>query len=375
MKMVVKVVCHATAIELWSLSVFVLLLSFSSVTHAEKQPYSIGVQLPLSGPVASFGMDCKDGLELAWRDASPNIKERVKFEFEDDQVTPKLAVAAAQNFLRKPNLLALVTFSSSVGLAVSPMIKMRQVPMLALSGHPQLSSENPFVFDHWPDYPIEVGHFLHFVESVKARRIAILTLEHDYALALRKMFVQEAENRGLQIVGNETFGGDVDLRSVVSRFVKTGANLVFLNLFEPQYSTAVKQLRQQGYSGPILTLSGNVTKQTVQSIGAAASEGVTFFTIDHRYPTFLSKMKQLSREQHDVGYTFSCFMGMRRLVDAIESSMEDLTPSNVRAALSKITRMRLDDEGFEISDRRIQFKFVRGDSIKGEIKLSSPEVN
>lgn len=342
-----------------------------AICSSQQGPKVIGIQLPLSGPVASFGFDCRDGFEIAASEISLDLRKGLRFAYEDDQVTPKLAVSASHKFLMDKDLIALVTFSSNIALAVSPIAASKRVPMLALSGHPRLRSENHDVYDHWPDYELETRHYIEFVAEKNPSKISIVTLEHDYTLALRDLFRSGVQQKHMSVVIDETVSGQIDLRTVATRIIQRKSDFVFLNLFEPHFSGLVRILRQQRYAGPILTLAGNVTHDAIASLGPELSDGITFFTPNYRHQSFLSKVSGLSRTPQDLGNVFACYIGMKRFLTAVSTvaSAGNLSIEGVREALPKVKQLEVDGHLFHTENQGIQFDFIRGDSVKGKIEF------
>jgi len=68
---------------------------------AEEKEISIGVLVDLSGPLATYGNDIKNTLEIAKEDINAYFKEKglpykVEFYYEDTRVDPKVALDKVQ---------------------------------------------------------------------------------------------------------------------------------------------------------------------------------------------------------------------------------------------------------------------------------------
>lgn len=353
---------------LWSVVVAMGVGILASTGHSEESKGVIGIQLPLTGPVASWGSDCKAGIEMARKELPQPLRDRVTWMYEDDQVTPKLALSVSRKFLRDPHLLALVTFSTNVALAVSPIAASKRVPMLALSGDPGLLKGNPDIYDHWPDRVSEVRYYLDFLKERNPERVAILTFEHDYTLALRELFIAGAREQGRKFVVDEMISGGHDLRSLISRITQQQADFIFLNVFEPDFSMIVKSLRQHRYFGTILTFAGNITNDFFAAVSPEVSSGITFFSLNYRHPSFLREVEQLTVKPHDLGGVFSCYVGAKRLVAALIAAERKgaLSMEGVRASLGEVQSVSVDGHEFGARDRRFQFDFIRGESLNGK---------
>lgn len=347
----------------------------STTVRADHAAHAIGIQLPLSNNAAQYGSECRDGLTLGLRELSPTLRDSVALVFEDDQASPRIAVGISQNFIRRPDILAVITFSSSVGLAVNPLFLRTQIPLLTLSGHPRLIATNPNLFDHWSDYALETKHYLDLLAEKQGKRIALVTLERDYTLALRELFKAGVAARGGEVVLDETVESEAqEVRSLTLKIVHRKPDFVFLNTFEPNFSNVVKQLRQLRFNGTILTLARNLTQDLIQALGPKNSENIIFFAPEHRYPTFLRALEGLPNPPQEKTYAFICFMGGRRLATALNlaASTGPLTRGSLGTALASIKKITLDGHDFDSSDRRITYRMMRGQSVDGEIVFSAP---
>jgi ABC-type branched-subunit amino acid transport system substrate-binding protein len=350
------------------MGVLIISLAFDGACQSERKV--IGVQLPLTGPVSSWGLDCKDGLDLVFKEIPPPLLNNLDIVYQDDQVTPKLAVGIAKRFFSDNNLLALVSFSTSVALAISPISLNYQIPFLALSGHPDLIAKNPNVFDHWPDYSIETAQYLEFLREVNPKRIATITYEHDYTLAIRERFNQGALAQGREVVIDETVTGEIDARAIVSRVLRNSPEFIFLNLFEPHFSSLLKALKERRFSGKLLTSSGNITADLLSSMSSAITDGVVFFTPNYQGASeFLGRLANLERKPQDVGNVFACYVGARRLVAGIMNTAAtgDLTATRLLTAMREIKEVDLGARKLPVIDRRIQYDFLKGIARNGAI--------
>ena len=65
----------------------------SCYTMADPPDFKVGINLPLSGDVAEYGIAAKNGIEMA-REEHPRDFEKITFVYEDNKYDGKTAVAA-----------------------------------------------------------------------------------------------------------------------------------------------------------------------------------------------------------------------------------------------------------------------------------------
>ena len=98
----------------------------------------IGVVLPLTGPVSSFGKSGQNGIKLLEdqvnKDGGINGR-KIKFLFEDDEGKPDTATTVGTKLISSDNVVAIVgPLTSGSCIALGPIATQSKVPMITGSG-------------------------------------------------------------------------------------------------------------------------------------------------------------------------------------------------------------------------------------------------
>jgi len=98
---------------------------------ADDRSFLVGVNLPLTGEVAEFGVAVKNGIQLAVKEY-PSEFGGIKFIFEDNRYDSKTSVTAF-NKLKDLNKVDLVfVWGDTPSLAIAPVAEKRKTPLVAV---------------------------------------------------------------------------------------------------------------------------------------------------------------------------------------------------------------------------------------------------
>lgn len=174
-------------------------VGLASHVKAETSPspsITIGVILPLSGPAANFGAIAQRGVELAVQDLSPADRARTRVIYEDDGMVNTRSATAARKLLSIDKVDALVTWSSGTALTVAGIVEGARVPQIGIASDPAVVRNKKFSFTYWPLPEDEARTLYDYLVRSGKNRLAVLTLVHNGALALRDAFTSLVEQEG-----------------------------------------------------------------------------------------------------------------------------------------------------------------------------------
>jgi ABC-type branched-subunit amino acid transport system substrate-binding protein len=340
----------------------------SNLLHAEElERYAVGIVNPSTGIFSSVGADCQQGFDTAISELSPEVRSRFDFIIEDDQSLAKMAVSALQKVLLKENLIATTVFGASSALATSSVAHNHQLPQMALCAHPDLYQKNPYAFGHWSQYSIETASYLDHVRKGNFKKIAIITTENDYTIALRKLFITGLSDLGVEVVVDELINDNTDYRSLVPKIINKKADLVFLNVFDPSFSLLLKQLYEQRYIGGKMSLGANAGNNILRKINVTASEGTSFYVVDYNQPFFLKLIGDKVDSIDNLVYAFSCYLGMKRLLNTALPLLykSELSRSTLFQALNQQQSLDIGDFSISLKDRYMAFSFAKAVARQG----------
>src|SRR5947209_17030639 len=201
---------------------FVILATASSI--AADQMIKIGGLLPMSGPGSYFGLQDKQGLELAIGQLNSSGVNGYKFEvqYEDSACSPLPATQSTKRLLEqyKPHIV-LGEECSDATLAAMPVMEAAKVPLLnAGSSSIKITDPgNPWTFRIMPNEVMQGVDIANNAYKRLNARTAVLLYENTNAgIGNGKVFNETFTSLGGKILADIGFGRDVnDFTSIATR--------------------------------------------------------------------------------------------------------------------------------------------------------------
>ena len=119
----------------------------------------------------------------------------VRTLFGDNQSDPKAAISEFRRLVDSEQIEILVTTRSPVGLALNPLSVQKKVPLIGVIGHPRFTIENPYAVRVFPSARDEADVLAAAMKSKNDERLAIVSNEDEYFLALKEAIEKHLQQR------------------------------------------------------------------------------------------------------------------------------------------------------------------------------------
>ncbi|MGM9926780.1 MAG: ABC transporter substrate-binding protein [Bacillus sp. (in: firmicutes)] len=248
----------------------------------------IGVNLELSGGVASYGQSILEGVELAVEEIN---KEGIDGkEIELVKVDNKSEASEATNGALK--LISQDKVSAIIGAATSgnttaqiEIAQQNKIPLVTPTGtSPDLTIKdgnlNDFIFRTCFIDPFQGTVAANFAsDEVKVKNAAIyLDSSSDYSKGLADAFAKQFEANGGKIVAEEAFvAKDTDFRATLTRLKSANPDFIFVPAYYEEVGLIVKQAREVGLNVPFMGGDGWDSPKLIDIAGKDALNN-TFIT-------------------------------------------------------------------------------------------------
>src|SRR5260370_33592304 len=208
-----------------SLAAIVTGAAMSRAAFAQSsEPILLGVSGPLTGPNAQYGVQWKQGFDLALDEiqATGGINRRkLAYTFEDSQSDPRQSVAIAQKFVSDPKVvMELGDFSSPASMAASPIYQRAGLVQFGFTNsHPDFTKGGDFMWStsvsQADEQPLLAAYA---VKKLGLKKLAVLHLNTDWGRTSRDYFVKAAKEYGAEIAVTEAYiAEERDFRSTLVR--------------------------------------------------------------------------------------------------------------------------------------------------------------
>lgn len=344
----------------------------SDKSSGDGDTIKIGVNLELSGGVASYGQSIAEGLELATEEINKEgiDGKKIKLIKVDNKSEASEATSGAIKLTSQDKVAAIVGAATSTNsIAQVQIAQDNKVPVISPSG---TSPEITFSKDKLNDYifrtsfidPFQGTVAANFAsKEIKAKSAAIyIDSASDYSKGLAAAFKEQFEKNGGKIVAEEAYiAKDTDFRSTLTRLKSAKPDFIFLPGYYEEAGLIVKQARETGLDVPFMGGDGWDSPKLVEIAGAKALNN-TFITNhyssgdpDEKIQNFVSAFKAKYKDKspdafNALGYDTGYF-----LADAIKRA-GSAEPTKIKEALEKTKNLQLVTGTFTLDEKHNPIK-------------------
>lgn len=279
----------------------VLPLLFGLLAFAQaQQEIAIGAIYPLTGPLASTGLELKQAVELGVdlvNNPFPQFRNiplaagaglprlagaRIRVIFADSQGKPEVGQAEAERLITQGKVVALIgAYQSAVTRTASRVAEQYGIPFLnPESSSPDLTERGyRWFFRTTPNDETFIEGMMRFLDTLKGlptKRVGVVYENTDFGVNTAKAVEKYAALSGRQVVVKIAYPAATT--SVISEVQRLEAAKPDVAIFASYTSDAilfVRTMRQVGYAPPILLANdaGFIDSQFLKEVGPQV-EGV-----------------------------------------------------------------------------------------------------
>lgn len=224
----------------------------------------IGSIGPLSGAVAVYGVECKNGIDLAVAEinAAGGVNgQLLEVIAEDDEGNPEKSVSAYKKLVTKDGVTFVVgSLTSGCTQAITQSAQAQKIIQIAPAATAMtITDAGNYIFRTCFIDPFQGtvgGKFAGDVLGAKTAAI-LYDIGNDYSVGLKDNFIVEFERLGGRIVAQESYNtGDKDFNAQITKIKNANADVVYLPDYYGTVALIAKQLRAQGIDKPIVGADG-----------------------------------------------------------------------------------------------------------------------
>ena len=239
------------------------LLAFSCA-KTESDTVKIGGIAPLSGNVAVYGVECKNGTDLAVEEingAGGINGKKIEFICEDDEGSPDKTVNAFKKLTTKDGVKIIIgSLTSGCTQAITTLSQAGKVLQIAPAATAySITDAGNYIFRACFIDPFQGtvgGKFA--AANLGCKRAGILyDIGNDYSVGLTDNFKAAFSENGGEIVAVESYAtGDKDFNAQLTKIKSANPDIVYLPDYYGTVALIAKQLRAQGVNTAIVGADG-----------------------------------------------------------------------------------------------------------------------
>jgi len=224
------------------LTLFVVLVGSASNVIAQER-IKIGVSIPLTGPVADYGIAIANGMKLAIEEV--DTLHRIELKFEDNQYEAKAALAAYNN-LKKSGVDALYLWGAMPLEITAAIAEKDKIPTIGATGKPVTLKDKKYLVNYMAGPEKFISVLLKNPRISNARNVALVSNDTPYTSGLRAAFKSNFDSSKI-VMDETTDHGTLDYRALALRVKNIGAEVLGLMLLEPDLTIFCKALKEMHY--------------------------------------------------------------------------------------------------------------------------------
>jgi branched-chain amino acid transport system substrate-binding protein len=259
----------------------------ASASASTTGPLLVGSVGALTGPEAHFGLETRNGVQLAIEEtnAAGGVQGRMLSQRAyDSQSRPEEAANAMTRLATQDRVLFVVgENASSNTLAMARAAGHSEVPLISPSStNPRVTTEGgPYVFRVCFTDTFQGRLLAQYArQTLKLTRVAVLVdQKSDYSVGLSRVFEDRFRELGGTVVSQESYSkGDTDFRGQLTRLKTAKPEALFIPGYYSDVGPLARQARELGLRAPLLGGDGWDSGEALGELGGAAVEGALYST-------------------------------------------------------------------------------------------------
>jgi len=324
-------------------ALLVIITTFISCQKTDNE-IRLGAVLPLTGDIASYGINAKSGIDLATKEinqAGGVNNKKLAVIYEDDKGLSGEAVKAIQKLITTNKVpIVMGSAASSVTLAMCPIANHNKVVLISpISSSKELTEKGgKYFFRVCPSDAFQSIILANWIWKKGYKTVSIIYVNNSWGVGLKDEFIRSYEKLGGKVLAIEASSeGDKDFRTQISKAIAKKPDALFIPTYGIEGGILLKQLKEFGAKIPIFGADVWSSPELLTS-AATAADGV-YLTLPakpqgEKYELFASKYRKEYGREPDVYAAYSYDMLMI-ISNAIKRG--SITGEQIREYLSSMS--------------------------------------
>ncbi|NQT80784.1 MAG: ABC transporter substrate-binding protein [Candidatus Aminicenantes bacterium] len=273
------------------------------ITQTRKEPeeIKIGVVAPLTGPIAVYGENVRDGVLLAVDEINKNggvNGTSIKIILEDEGAGPQASVNAVRKLISIDHVQTIIGPATSAGLLASAPIAEKEHVILF---SPSSTSDNvrdagDYIFRNRASTSQEATVFAKYImEELGLKKLSILRANADYAKSFADVCKKIIAEKGGVVLNEEMFAeGASDYRSQLTKIKALNPEGIFIVGVPVELGNILRQIKEIGIKAQLF--SNTIDSPEIFKIAKGAEEGLTFVTTFYDPKTGDEKIEEFDKK-------------------------------------------------------------------------------
>jgi branched-chain amino acid transport system substrate-binding protein len=280
------------------------LLAGTCAAQAQQGPVKIASLVELTGTGATAGTNFKNGIELAVKEinaAGGILGRKIENTVMDTQSNPGVAKGLAQKAVDM-DVFAVFgpVFSGSILVSMAET-KRAEIPNFTGGEATAITQQgNPYIFRTSFTQATAMPKVARYMAgSLKAKTAAVIYVNNDFGKGGKDAIVKALEGWRVKVVAEvSTDAGQVDFSAPVLKAKQADPDAIFVYTNEEESARALRELRKQGWTKPIVGETTLTGQKVIDLAGEAANGAIAHvgLTVDAPNPTIRAFRAKFEKE-------------------------------------------------------------------------------
>ena len=260
--------------------------------------------LELSGAGATSGTNFKNGIELAVKEINASggiLGRQIETSTADTQSNPGVAKGLVTKAI-DDKVFAVFgpVFSGSIMVSMAET-RRAEVPNFTGGEAAAITKQgNPYIFRTSFTQDTAMPKVARYIaQQLKAKTVALIYVNNDYGKGGRDAIMKSLDALGVKVIADiSTDQNQIDFSAPVQKAKQANADAIFVYTNEEESARALRELRKQGVTKPIVGETTLVGQKVIELAGEAANGAVAHvgLTVDAPIPAMRAFRARFERE-------------------------------------------------------------------------------
>jgi branched-chain amino acid transport system substrate-binding protein len=286
---------------------FLIIFSFIYITGCNKKEENIikiGVILPLTGEVATYGQSVQKGLDIA---IEGNKNKIFKLIYEDSKAEKKTAINALEKLFFNKVKFFIGDATSTVTYEIGPRIQVKNgilIVPIATGDRIREIGENVFMLS--PRNEKQTRKIADFIkEQFSSKKVGCFFKQNDYGVNIANTFLKLFNN---DINSQAYQEGQNDFRSALTKFKSEGIDLIFLPGNYEETASILRQAMEINYKAVFIGTDGTYSPKLIELAGVASEKFLlTMMPVDYHSEIYIEFEKKFKKKYNTKPDIFACY--------------------------------------------------------------------
>jgi branched-chain amino acid transport system substrate-binding protein len=314
---------------------------------APANEWRVGAYLSLSGAQTQFGVDTREGIELAVDEVNKagGIKGKpVKVLYEDDKSNPNETTNKVQQLIDRDKVVALLGEVASERSRVGGTVaNKKKIPMVSPSStNPEITQIGPFVFRVCFTDDVQGRMAARFVsEKLGKKKVGVMYAADDlYSSGLASEFKGEAKKLGMEVVVEKSFPKtETNFTTYLNDLKSANAEIIYAPIYYNAMVPVARQAKAAGIPGTMFVGGDGWHSDSLVNDAGEEMEGAYLtdhFTSDVPWPSAKAFVQSYTQrfKRDPSSLAAQGYDAAKLLFDAMARAKGD-TPEAIREAIAE----------------------------------------